>query len=85
MTEKGVAFAPPPRAMLPDITASIARAASGLAVGEGAVVGIATDAGWNGAVVVRAPHGIDVHAWVGKSWGTQLTGGVEVRKTFRVF
>jgi hypothetical protein len=82
----GVQFNRPPDVMIPSIMGSIARAFDSLPPDvDGALVAIGTNKGANAAFVVRAPHGVDVVTWIGKSWGDggELNYGVEVQKVFK--
>jgi len=75
----GVAFAQPPDHLIPDITASIARAVATLPKDKTiALVGIATEAGGNAAIVARVNNTWAVQVWVGKTWRRPLTYGAEV-------
>jgi hypothetical protein len=78
----GVQFNAPPEHIFADAMARIEAATTSLKNGEGAIMGISTDVGWNAAVVGKTEHGIEVFAWVGKSWGDKIDYGVIVRKTF---
>lgn len=88
-TNRGVQFNAPPDSIIPSITASIDKAMASLRPGEdGAIVGIADGKGGaNGALVLRAPHGFEVYAWLGKSWADDepVNWGVAIRQsiTFR--
>jgi hypothetical protein len=84
---KGVRYAAPPAELVPSIMDSIAKAMETVIEREpdakGAVVGQATTAGWNAAIVVKAPGGFDVEAWIGSTWGKPIDGGVKVLKVLR--
>ena len=78
MTEalKGVAFNAPPPGLLADAHRAIAALTKDLPPGtNGAVVGVATDAGVNAAVVHRVGDRFAVGAWIGKAWGSRIQGG----------
>lgn len=81
---KGVAFTEPPTPILADATRLVGDLATQLLPREakGGVIGVATDAGWNAAVVHRAGERFQVASWVGKNWGSGLTGGAAVRATW---
>jgi hypothetical protein len=80
---KGVAFNAPPSSLLADATKLIDQMAAGLpADAKGAVVGIATEAGWNAAVVHRAGERFQVVSWIGKQWDSPPTGGAAVRASW---
>lgn len=69
---------------LADRQARWARTASALAKDlppgtNGAVVGIATDAAVNAAVVHRVGERFAVGAWIGKTWGSRIQGGGAIR------
>jgi hypothetical protein len=82
---KGVQFNAPPEHLLPSIMGSIERAMSELPPDvDGALVGQATKAGWNAAIVMKAPLGINVEAWIGSKWGEPIDYGVAVLKTFKL-
>ncbi len=82
--EVGVQFVPPPPSIRPQVEGQIAAALASFK-GEGlAVVAVADrQGGWNSALVMRGPHGIDVQTWIGKSWGegSELDWGVKVQWT----
>lgn len=79
----GVAFNAPPEHLIPDIQASIGKAVAALPTdAKGAIVALVTDKGVNAAFIFKAPHGFEVAAWIGKSWGEELTAGAEVMKVF---
>jgi protein-L-isoaspartate O-methyltransferase len=79
----GVAFNAPPQNLLGQATALLDAQMKALPPGtNGAVVGIATESGWNAAVVSKVGDHAVVHAWVGKEWGKELTGGAAVRATW---
>lgn len=80
---KGVAFNAPPTSILADATKLIDQVAAGLpADAKGAVVAIATEGGWNAAIVHRAGDHFQIASWLGKSWDSPLTGGAAVRATW---
>jgi hypothetical protein len=75
----------PPADQIPSIMASIEKAVKDLPPDVGAaLVGKVTGDGWNAGVIVRAPHGWNVHAWVGDNdWiPGKMDYGVEVLKTW---
>jgi hypothetical protein len=77
----------PPAGQLPSILASIEQALKDLPPDvDAALVGKVTGDGWNASVVVRAPHGWNVHAWVGDNDWTpgKMDYGVEVLKTWKL-
>jgi len=79
----GVVFNQPPDHLIPDISASIQRAVAALPQGKsGAIVGVATDAGVNAAVVAKLNETWTVQAWVGKTWGGSVTGGAQILATW---
>lgn len=80
----GVQFTAPPTHLLADATALIDTLVQQLPPdATGAVVGLATDRGWNAAVVHRSTGGgFQVSSWIGKSWGAGLTGGGAIRATW---
>ena len=85
---KGVKFAPPPSHLLPSIQDSIAAAtAQSLEEGDMAIVAVADrKGGWNAALVVKAPHGVNVETWIGSKWGDDesLNYGARVSKVIRL-
>ena len=73
----GVAFSGPPTSLLADATHVLAQMTDTLPPGtNGAVIGVATEAGWNAAVVHRVGDSFAVSGWIGKSWGPVTGGGV---------
>ena len=79
----GVQFKTPPSQFMQTIQAELDRSLAALPAGaQGALVGIATAAGVNAAIVTRVGPGWDVAAWIGKSWGEPVVGGALVRKTW---
>ncbi len=80
---KGVAFSSPPPKLMASATRAVEALTKGLPVGTtGAVVGVATDAGVNAAIVHRVGNRFQVGAWVGKDWGSKVTAGGVVRATW---
>lgn len=80
---KGVAFSAPPQSLLADATRLIDEMTRELPAGtNGALVGLATERGWNAAVVHRAGTQFHVVSWIGKSWGERLTGGGAIRASW---
>jgi hypothetical protein len=81
---KGVQLTQPPSALRAAIDAK-ARSVIGTLPpsANGAFVGIATDAGWNVAVLAKVGDRIDVAGYVGKTWGAATPEvGAEVRWVF---
>lgn len=77
---KGVAFTAPPTRLLADATKALEASLAMLPPdAQGAVIGLATDTGWNAAVVHKVHQQWTVGAWVGKDWGTGITGGGVIR------
>jgi hypothetical protein len=80
---KGVVFTTPPEVLLPSIHASIAHAIASLPPeAHGALVGVATEAGVNAAIVAKLDDDWEVMAWIGKSWRGPIAGGAQVMKTW---
>lgn len=82
MTEpiKGVATVPPPASLIDAMTKHVTDAVKTLPTGtRGALVGVATTAGVNLAVVSKVGTRTEVVGWVGKSWGEPISGGAAVR------
>lgn len=72
----GVSFEPPPRGLLADAMKIVEEQTRALPPGHrNAVVLVATDAGVNAAIVHRAGDHVGVTGWVGKRWGSSITGG----------
>lgn len=87
MPANAVLFTPPPATLVPDLRASINHALAALEPGEhGALVLVGTKDGdavkFNAAVVARVGDGWAVQAWIGKTWGQSVDGGVSVMKTW---
>jgi hypothetical protein len=80
----GVAFREPPVALQPSLRAAIADAVATIPPGRnGALVGIATERGWNAAIVSKLADDWEVQAWVGKDWdAVGVTYGTVVRKSW---
>lgn len=69
----GVAYNAPPEELMPAVSGAITKALEALnPTSHGAIVGVATRNGVNGAVIARLPGGFQTVAWIGKNW----TGGV---------
>lgn len=80
---KGVQFTPPPTPIFDSVQAQVAAAIGRLPPdAHGAVISVATTAGWNAAIVTKAPHGFDVQAYVGSKWGEPIEGGIAVTKVW---
>jgi hypothetical protein len=76
----GVQLHQPPSELRAAINAKAREAIGTLPpTANGAFVGIATEAGWNLAVLARVGDRIDVAGYVGKSWGAPLDVGAQVR------
>ncbi len=61
-----------------DAAKVIAELSKGLPRGAtGGIVGVATDSGMNAAVVHRVGRSrhFEVATWIGKEWGSKVTGG----------
>lgn len=72
-------FNAPPDHLIPDITASIGRAVAQLPKDKTvALVGVATEAGGNAAIVAKVNNTWAVQAWVGKTWGGPVSYGAQV-------
>lgn len=83
MPEPGVAFQPPPASLLAQATELLQQTTAQLPPGtNGAIVGLATEKGWNAAIVHRVDDHFVVAGWLGKHWGESLTGGAAVRATW---
>jgi len=79
----GVSFTAPPVSLMADATRVLESMTAQLPpAAKGAIVGLATEAGWNAAVVHRVGEGFVVSSWVGKSWRGGLTGGGAIRATW---
>lgn len=79
---KGVQFAPPPRSLLADAMKVVDAMSPAIAPGHhNALVGIATDAGVQVAIVHKTNDHVQVVGWLGKpsGWGTKVTGGGAVK------
>jgi hypothetical protein len=80
---KGVALNPPPPHLFRDISESVDKFAQTLKADEhGGFVGIATTKGMNIAVVQRINQHSTVVAYVGKSWGEPIEGGLMWKLTW---
>lgn len=80
---KGVAFNDPPAHLIPDIRKSIDLAVAQLPDWKrGAVVGVATEAGVNAAVVAKLDHGWTVTSWIGKTWHAPVSEGASVMRSW---
>lgn len=79
----GVAFTPPPASLMAQASQILESSLAQLPPdAKGAIVGIATTAGWNAAVVHRIGNDFAIAAWLGKSWQGGLTGGTAIRATW---
>lgn len=80
---KGVTFTPPPTSLMADATRIVTDLAKSLPPGsQGGIIAVATDTGWNAAVVHRAGERFQVASWIGKDWTGSLTGGGAVRTSW---
>lgn len=76
----GVAFHAPPGPILGAAMRVVEEAAKDVEPGHGTfMVDIETDKGWNAAVVHKVNTRWVVGAWMGKTWGTEVTGGAVIR------
>jgi hypothetical protein len=76
----GVAFNPPPISLMAEASQVLNEMTAQLPPGvNGAIVGIATQSGWNAAVVHRIGESFAVSSWIGKTWQGGLTGGGALR------
>jgi hypothetical protein len=76
----GVAFNPPPISIMAEASQVLNEMTAQLPPqANGAVIGIATQSGWNAAVMHRTDKTWTVGAWVGKHWNGGLTGGGAIR------
>lgn len=77
---KGVQFQTPPASIL---VAALQMVNEGIAQLEpherGAIVTIVTPNGVNGAIVSRAGEHVELVGWIGKDWGTEVTGGGAIK------
>ena len=80
----GVVLNQPPSALRAAIDTKAREAIGQLRPGaNGAFVGVATEAGWNVAVLARVGDRIDVAGYIGKSWGAvKPEFGAEIRWEF---
>lgn len=79
-TFRGVEFKPPPLSLLADATAVLRDMTAQLPPeANGAIIGLATQGGWNAAVVHRVGDSFAVGGWIGKTWQGGLTGGGAIR------
>jgi hypothetical protein len=80
----GVQLNQPPSAFRASIDAKAREAIGALPDGaNGALVSVATDAGWNVAVLARVGDRIDVAGYIGKTWGAiKPEFGAQVRVVF---
>lgn len=77
---KGVAMNPPPASILEAVTKQVHDAMATLpSSGRGAIVGVATTTGVNLAVVSKVGSHIAVTSWIGRSWGSPVSGGAAVQ------
>lgn len=79
----GVQFTDPPARLILDVSRHINEVLATLPENtQGAVVGIVTDRGINVAVVHKFNDTFAVSTWIGKDWGSKVTGGAMVRATW---
>lgn len=80
---KGVAFNPPPAALIKDVQQSIKLAVAQLPPqSKGAIVGVVTESGVNAAVVAKLDRGWTVTSFIGKTWQGPVTAGASVLKVW---
>lgn len=73
---RGVAFTAPPSHLLNDALRIVNESTAALPPdAHGAVVAVGTDAGINGAIVVKVSSQFEVVGWIGKEWGRAITYG----------
>ena len=79
----GVAYtAPPPHLIAEAIAHVTAQMAQVPADAHGAIVAVGNPDGVNAALAVHGPLGVEIHAWIGKSWSGPIDYGVTAVKTF---
>jgi hypothetical protein len=82
-SKPGVAFTDPPAKLILDVSRHINEVLATLpADTQGAIVAVGTDRGINVAVVHKVNDRFAVSAWIGKDWGSKVTGGAMVRATW---
>jgi len=69
-TLDGVAYTAPPPHLIAE------------AIAHGAIVAVGNRDGVNAALAVHGPLGVEIHAWIGKSWSGPIDYGVTAVKTF---
>jgi hypothetical protein len=76
----GVSYTPPPVSLMKEATRVVERTFAQLPKdANGAVIGVATEKGWNAAIAHRVGDKVQVVGWVGKSWGESITAGGAVK------
>ena len=79
----GVAFNAPPPHLLRDAIAHVtAQMAEVPADAHGAIVLVADAAGVNAAVAVHGPMGVEITAWIGRTWQGPINVGITGVKIF---
>lgn len=74
---KGVAYNPPPTASMLREATRVAESIGAFLGPKGGIVGVKTDAGVNGAIVLPLADGkVKIAGWIGKQWGTTVKGGM---------
>jgi hypothetical protein len=85
--ERGVAFNAPPPHLIADAIASVTRQMEQIPVGaHGAIVAVGTygpgGPAVNAAIAVKGPYGVQIEAWIGKTWGQGINAEVKGVKIF---
>jgi hypothetical protein len=79
----GVAGTPPPPRLIQDaITHVTAQMAQVPPTARGALVAVGNRSGVNAAIAVHGPQGVEIQAWVGKSWTGPIDFGITGVKMF---
>jgi hypothetical protein len=79
----GVAYnAPPPHLMADAIAHVTAQMAQVPPDAHGAIVAVGNREGVNAALALHGPMGVEVVAWVGKSWTGPIDYGISAVKVF---
>lgn len=79
----GVAFNAPPPHLLADAIAHVTNQMAQVPPdAHGAVVLVGTREGVNAALAVHGPMGVELIAWIGKSWQGPIDVGIQGVKVF---
>jgi hypothetical protein len=78
----GVRYTAPPDHLVSEVVGRIEQAVKDIGPKDLVLVGLVNKDGANAALVGSGPWGIQVRAWIGKTWNSDTDYGVEVLRRF---